>query len=119
MQRLRQRLVTDEILGQGRHSPDKRVLGRGHGFLATFSRRRNLLSQVPDDDKRLLVRLQGRAASAPIATIPAKRSSWQDQRMSEPVTPLPSAKAFGEDEHSVLLGYLRYHRTILARKLEG
>jgi uncharacterized damage-inducible protein DinB len=46
-------------------------------------------------------------------------SSWQDHRMSEPVTSLPSAKAFGEDERSVLVGYLRYHRTILARKLEG
>jgi hypothetical protein len=29
---------------------------------------------------------------------------------AEPVTPLPSAKAFGEDERAVLLGYLAYHR---------
>jgi uncharacterized damage-inducible protein DinB len=39
--------------------------------------------------------------------------------MSEPTTPLPAAKAFGEDERSVLLGYLSYHRAVLARKLEG
>jgi uncharacterized damage-inducible protein DinB len=39
--------------------------------------------------------------------------------MSEPVTPLPEAKAFAEDERSVLLGYLTYHRTVLARKAEG
>src|SRR4051812_15785737 len=39
--------------------------------------------------------------------------------MSEPLTPLPAAKAFAEDERSVLLGYLTYHRTILARKAEG
>jgi uncharacterized damage-inducible protein DinB len=35
------------------------------------------------------------------------------------VTPLPAAKAFAEDERSVLLGYLAYHRTVLARKAEG
>jgi uncharacterized damage-inducible protein DinB len=39
--------------------------------------------------------------------------------VAEPVTPLPAAKAFGEDERSVLLGYLAYHRTVLARKAEG
>src|SRR4051794_9746528 len=39
--------------------------------------------------------------------------------MAEPVTPLPAAKAFAEDERSVLLGYLAYHRTVLARKVEG
>ena len=39
--------------------------------------------------------------------------------MSEPVTPLPTAKAFAEDERSVLLGYLTYHSTVLARKAEG
>ena len=39
--------------------------------------------------------------------------------MAEPVVPLPSAKAFGEDERAVLLGYLAYHRAVLARKLEG
>jgi len=39
--------------------------------------------------------------------------------MGQPVTPLPAAKAFGEDEPSVLLGYLTYHRTVLARKAEG
>ena len=39
--------------------------------------------------------------------------------MAEPVTPLPTAKAFGEDERSVLLGYLAYHRMVLARKAEG
>ena len=39
--------------------------------------------------------------------------------MAEPVTPLPESKAFGEDERSVLLGYLTFHRTILARKVEG
>jgi uncharacterized damage-inducible protein DinB len=39
--------------------------------------------------------------------------------MLEPVTPLPAAKAFGEDEHSVLVGYLAYHRAVLGRKAEG
>jgi hypothetical protein len=39
--------------------------------------------------------------------------------MTEPGTPLPAAKAFGDDERSVLLGYLAYHRTVLARKTEG
>jgi len=35
------------------------------------------------------------------------------------VTPLPAEKAFAEDERSVLLGYLAYHRAVLARKAEG
>jgi uncharacterized damage-inducible protein DinB len=39
--------------------------------------------------------------------------------MADPVTPLPAAKAFAGDERSVLLGYLTYHRTVLARKVEG
>jgi uncharacterized damage-inducible protein DinB len=39
--------------------------------------------------------------------------------MAAAATPLPSAKAFGEDERSVLLGYLAYHRAVLARKAEG
>jgi Protein of unknown function (DUF664) len=39
--------------------------------------------------------------------------------MADGVTPLPPAKAFGEDERSVLLGYLAYHRAVLARKLDG
>jgi uncharacterized damage-inducible protein DinB len=39
--------------------------------------------------------------------------------MTDPITPLPEAKAFGEDERSVLLGYLTYFRTVLARKVEG
>lgn len=39
--------------------------------------------------------------------------------MGDPRTPLPAAKAFGEDERSVLLGYLAYHRAVLARKAEG
>jgi hypothetical protein len=34
-------------------------------------------------------------------------------------TPLPSSKASGDDERSVLLGYLAYHRAVLARKLDG
>jgi hypothetical protein len=29
--------------------------------------------------------------------------------MAEVTTPLPTAKAFGEDERAVLLGYLAYH----------
>lgn len=33
--------------------------------------------------------------------------------------PLPASKAFGQDERSVLLGYLDYHRAVLARKLAG
>ena len=44
---------------------------------------------------------------------------WQSGAMTEPITPLPLAKAFGEDERSVLLGYLAYHRAVLARKAEG
>ena len=39
--------------------------------------------------------------------------------MSDPVTPLPESKAFGDDERSVLLGYLTFHRVVLARKVEG
>jgi uncharacterized damage-inducible protein DinB len=39
--------------------------------------------------------------------------------MPEAMTPLPTAKAFAEDERSVLLGYLGYHRAVLARKAEG
>jgi uncharacterized damage-inducible protein DinB len=35
------------------------------------------------------------------------------------VTPLPAAKAMGGDERSVLLGYLAYHRAVLARKVDG
>jgi len=35
------------------------------------------------------------------------------------MTPLPESKAFGEDERSVLLGYLAYHRAVLARKVDG
>ena len=34
-------------------------------------------------------------------------------------TPLPASKAPGDDERSVLLGYLAYHRAVLARKLDG
>lgn len=34
-------------------------------------------------------------------------------------TELPSQKAFAEDERSVLLGYLDYHRKVLVRKAEG
>lgn len=40
--------------------------------------------------------------------------------MTEPVMPmppLPSSKAAAEDERSVLLGYLDYHRAVLARKV--
>jgi uncharacterized damage-inducible protein DinB len=39
--------------------------------------------------------------------------------MADPSTPLPDSKAFGEDERSVLLGYLTFHRIVLARKIEG
>ncbi len=39
--------------------------------------------------------------------------------MPEPRTPLPASKAFADDERSVLLGYLTYHRSVLARKAEG
>ena len=39
--------------------------------------------------------------------------------MGAPATPLPAAKAPAEDERSVLLGYLDYHRAVLARKAEG
>ncbi|MEO5724576.1 MAG: DinB family protein [Ilumatobacteraceae bacterium] len=39
--------------------------------------------------------------------------------MPQPITPLPAAKSFAEDERSVLLGYLTYHRVVLARKVEG
>ncbi len=60
------------------------------------------------------------------ATEPARRKpvaapsgAHHDGPMAEPVTPLPAAKAFGEDERSVLLGYLAYHRAVLARKAEG
>ena len=39
--------------------------------------------------------------------------------MADPTTPLPESKAFGDDERSVLLGYLAFHRVVLARKVEG
>jgi Protein of unknown function (DUF664) len=39
--------------------------------------------------------------------------------MTEPVTALPESKAQGNDERSVLFGYLDYHRAVLARKAEG
>ena len=39
--------------------------------------------------------------------------------MADARTPLPESKAFGDDERSVLLGYLAYHRAVLARKLDG
>jgi uncharacterized damage-inducible protein DinB len=39
--------------------------------------------------------------------------------MADGDQPLPAAKAFGDDERSVLLGYLAYHRAVLARKLDG
>jgi uncharacterized damage-inducible protein DinB len=39
--------------------------------------------------------------------------------MPQPITPLPAAKALAEDERAVLLGYLAYHRAVLARKVEG
>lgn len=39
--------------------------------------------------------------------------------MPQPITPLPAAKALAEDERAVLLGYLTYHRVVLARKVEG
>lgn len=39
--------------------------------------------------------------------------------MPQPITPLPAAKALAEDERAVLLGYLTYHRAVLARKVEG
>ena len=40
----------------------------------------------------------------------------KDSAMAPPLTPLPAAKAFDGDERSVLLGYLAYHRAVLARK---
>jgi hypothetical protein len=39
--------------------------------------------------------------------------------VAEPTTPLPAEKASGNDERPVLLGYLDYHRAVLARKAEG
>lgn len=39
--------------------------------------------------------------------------------MTDPGVPLPTSKASGDDERSVLLGYLAYHRAVLARKLDG
>ena len=39
--------------------------------------------------------------------------------VADQTTPLPAGKASGEDERSVLLGYLTYHRVVLARKVEG
>jgi uncharacterized damage-inducible protein DinB len=39
--------------------------------------------------------------------------------MAQPTTALPRQKAFAEDERSVLLGYLDYHRKVLVRKAEG
>ena len=41
--------------------------------------------------------------------------------MSEHTIPLPSSKSRddGQDERSVLLGYLDYHRAVLVRKVDG
>lgn len=41
--------------------------------------------------------------------------------MGDPTTPLPPSKSTGDrnDERSVLVGYLDYHRAVLARKAEG
>ncbi|MEK7422528.1 MAG: DinB family protein [Actinomycetota bacterium] len=39
--------------------------------------------------------------------------------MADPISSLPASKAFADDERSVLLGYLAYHRAVLARKLDG
>jgi uncharacterized damage-inducible protein DinB len=39
--------------------------------------------------------------------------------MAAPVTPRPEAKAFGDDERAVLLGFLAYFRAVLSRKAEG
>jgi hypothetical protein len=39
--------------------------------------------------------------------------------MTDRIVPLPTSKAFGEDERAVLLGFLAYHRAVLARKLDG
>jgi hypothetical protein len=39
--------------------------------------------------------------------------------MANRMVPLPTSKAFGDDERAVLLGYLAYHRAVLARKLDG
>lgn len=41
--------------------------------------------------------------------------------MNQPTTELPATKSAndGNDERSVLLGYLTYHRAVLARKAEG
>jgi hypothetical protein len=39
--------------------------------------------------------------------------------MPDRVVALPTSKAFGDDERAVLLGYLAYHRAVLARKLDG
>ena len=39
--------------------------------------------------------------------------------MSDLHPTLPTSKALADDERSVLLGYLTYHRTVLARKLDG
>lgn len=47
------------------------------------------------------------------------RRAEQVDTMTEAATPLPAAKAFGEDEASVLLGYLAYHRAVLTRRAEA
>ena len=39
--------------------------------------------------------------------------------MSDTAHPLPTSKATGDDERAVLLGFLAYHRAVLARKLDG
>lgn len=44
---------------------------------------------------------------------------WNNPGMGPPATELPTSKANGQDERSVLVGYLDYHRAVLARKAEG
>ena len=60
-----------------------------------------------------------RGAPVPSGPTGTHRRVRQRDAMADLVTPLPAAKAFAEDERSVLLGYLAYHRAVLARKAEG
>src|SRR4051794_18409908 len=66
------------------------------------------------------------AVASSVAGLVAQESSstrrWYAaarERRAVTTTPLPAAKAYAEDERSVLLGYLAYHRAVLARKVDG
>jgi uncharacterized damage-inducible protein DinB len=69
--------------------------------------------------EQMAARAADRARARLAYSVCPPRQRARVSAMGEPTTPLPTAKAHAEDERSVLLGYLDYHRAVLARKAEG